>query len=105
MSENNDDQNKQNEDRDKMEILRDDEFVAHGKYEDGRLTATMNDNEIMDLLYHRNNDLFAEVLNFAVKYIAEQTSLTPVPKGELDGWLSGVVINGNDPYTFRLFDK
>lgn len=116
MSENNKDQNKQNEDRDKMEILRED-FPSvfdgvQGEYKDGRLTAGMDDREIMYLLYHHNNDLFAEVLNSAVKYIAERTSLTPVPAGELDDWLDGVVINGDsrvngssDTYIFRLFDK
>jgi len=106
MSENEKDQNKQNEDRDKMEILWEEPIFCdvRGEYKDGRLTAAMDDKEIMNLLYHHNNDLFAEVLNFSVKYIAEQTSLMPVPKEELDDWLDGVVINGNDPYTFSLFD-
>ena len=102
----NESENKQNEDRNKMEILWEEPifYDVRGEYKDGRLTAAMDDKEIMNLLYHHNNDLFAEVLNFAVKHIAERTSLTPVPNEELDHWLDGVVTNGNDAYTFSLFD-
>jgi len=105
MSENNKDQNKQNEDQDRIDALLRDHLEYEGhEYVDGKLTMAMSYGEILELVHEHNEGLLLEVLEYVNDYVAELTGLV-ADESFGDEHITGVTL----PSTmygaeFHLFD-